>query len=129
MTTESDSNFAVALKGETLISVDGVKEGSDEVIFKTESGRTFRMFHSQDCCESVKISRCSSAYAGHGILVEDAKEVIESNIPACESATRTTFIVNNGGYSGFFIEWIGESNGYYSESVSFVELKAETPTP
>lgn len=118
-----DSNFAVALKGGTLVSIVGAEVGKDEVTFKTKSGRTFRMFHSQDCCETVKISRVSSIYCsdGNGIEVTEAEEKIEHNIPASESATRTTFIVNKGTYSGFFIEWIGESNGYYSESVSFVE--------
>lgn len=124
MSTENDSNFAVALKGETLISVEGAEVGKDEVIFKTKSGRTFRMFHSQDCCESVSITRVSSIYtSGEGITVNEAEEKIEADIPASESATRTTFIVNGGGWNGFFIEWIGESNGYYSESVSFVEVK------
>jgi len=124
MSNQTDSNFAVALKGERLIAVDGLKEGSEEVIFKTASGRVFKMYHEQDCCESVKITRHSSAYVhGGGLLVVEATEKIEENIPSCESATRTTFIINGGGYSGFFIEWVGESNGYYSESVSFVEIK------
>lgn len=124
MDNVSDSNFAVALKGETLVSVEGVEVGKDEVTIKTKSGRTFRMYHDQDCCESVAISRCSSIYCGaDGILVQEAEEKIERDIPCSESGTRTTFIVNKGHYDSFFIEWIGESNGYYSEDVSFVEVK------
>lgn len=123
MSTEKDSNFAVALKGETLVSIVGAEVGKDEVTFKTKSGRTFRMFHSQDCCESVTIVRVSSIYCdGSGIDVDEATEKIEQDVPASESATRTTFVVNNGSHGGFFIEWLGESNGYYSESVSFVEV-------
>jgi len=126
MNNQADSNFAVALKGERLISVDGLKDGSEEVILKTASGRVFKMYHQQDCCESVQITRHSSFYgnADNPLEVHEAEEKIEQNIPASESATRTTFIINGGSYSGFFIEWVGESNGYYSESVSFVELKA-----
>ena len=118
-----DSNFAVALIGEHLISVEGLKVGSTEVIFKTASGRTFKMYHEQDCCESVNVTRHSTPYTyGEGLAVKEATEKIEQNIPASESATRTTFCINGGSYSGFFIEWVGESNGYYSESVSFVEI-------
>jgi len=120
----TDSNFAVALKGETIISIEGLKEGGEEVIFKTKSGRTFKMYHDQDCCETVNIVRCIGAYLGTvGVEVLSAEERIESDVPASESATRTTFVINKDSYSKIVIEWLGESNGYYSESVSFVEVK------
>ena len=124
MSTQKDSNFAVALKGERIVSIVGAEVGSEEVAIKTKSGRTFRMYHEQDCCESVAVSRVYIGYGFNdesGMEVMDATEKIESDIPASESATRTTFVINPGG-STAVIEWIGESKGYYSESVSFVEV-------
>ncbi len=119
---QTDSNFAVALKGLTIIAIEGCEVGSDEIRFKTKCGRQFRMYHSQDCCESVNIVRCGSPYLSEeGVEVTDAREVIENNVPASESATRTTFVFNDNSYQKFYAEWLGESNGYYSESVSFVE--------
>ena len=43
------------LKGETLISVTGAV-GDDVMDFVTESGKTFHLYHSQDCCEDVRIN-------------------------------------------------------------------------
>lgn len=116
-----DSNFEVALVGETIVSVVGAKVGSDTVEIKTQSGRTFRMYHEQDCCESVTVVRAYIPYIGNGLTIVSASEKIES-IPSAESATRTTFVFETSCGIGF-IEWIGESNGFYSESVSFVEDK------
>jgi hypothetical protein len=53
----SDTNAPIfALIGETLTRVDRTQgEDGDVLDFTTQSGRKFRMFHSQDCCECVRI--------------------------------------------------------------------------
>lgn len=43
------------LIGETLVRVDGMRDGCDRVEFETATGRTFVMYHSQNCCETVQI--------------------------------------------------------------------------
>lgn len=85
--------------------------------------RTFRMYHHQDCCESVYIES----------IVGDLDDLIMSPLTLSEEATN-----RDGGSGGesttwtFYklatikgyvdIRWVGSSNGYYSESVSFVEV-------
>lgn len=118
-----EKDFA-ELKGLTLESVEGLSEGSDEVRFKA-GDKAFRLYHEQDCCESV------SLHEVHG----DVEDIIGSPIlDAYESSSSDgerpgewsdswtwTFyrIVTNAGT--VTMRWLGESNGYYSESVSFVE--------
>ena len=41
------------LAGATLAAV--TPDGNDSIDFKAEDGRSFRMYHSQDCCETVKV--------------------------------------------------------------------------
>jgi len=42
------------LIGKILSSVTG-SVGDDEIIFTTDDGRSFKMHHYQDCCESVTV--------------------------------------------------------------------------
>jgi len=39
--------------GKTFVSVE--KQGDDEIHFETDNGEHYKMYHSQDCCESVSI--------------------------------------------------------------------------
>lgn len=41
------------LKGLTVIKIDGAEIGSDCIKFHTKEGRTFKMVHGQECCETV----------------------------------------------------------------------------
>ena len=49
-----DSVDFSTMVGKTLVSV--VKNNdNDELLFETTDGDKYRMYHSQDCCESVTI--------------------------------------------------------------------------
>lgn len=127
------------LKGETLIEVKVFDEV--EITFTSQSGRKFRMWHEQDCCESVKIEDVVGDWddlIGTPILVA---EEVKSTDPAfnpewwtmqClkdksdydygESNSWTFYkLATIRGYVD--IRWHGTSNGYYSESVSFKEIE------
>lgn len=112
------------LKGCILKKVS-INEHNDEIIFETEDGRTFKMLHFQDCCESVSIDQIDGNFndlIGEEIL--DAYESSESKEDSewGESQTWTFYRIST--FSGTVsIKWFGVSNGYYSESVDFVELK------
>lgn len=111
-------------EGAVIQSIDGLEEGSNEVLIGTTAG-ILVMFHSQDCCESVWLSQVDGdvqRHVGASILAikekityagdEDYGEVDEYT----ESATATFYtLVTTRGYLDF--RWQGESNGYYSESV------------
>ena len=120
----TDSNFAVALKGETITEIIGAEEGSKEVTILTKSGRRFQLYHQQDCCEHVSIQLIGGSV--EDILNQEVTEATEiiTDYPSGESATKTIFGLK-ANYSTLVIEWLGQSNGYYSESVSFVEHKNE----
>ena len=77
----------------------------------------------QDCCESVTIVDVVgniSALIGSPLLMADESTSDQAN--ASESGTWTFYkFATIKGYVD--IRWLGESNGYYSESVDFERLK------
>lgn len=119
-----DRNFEVTLKGEIITRIEGAQAGSAQVFIYTKSGRKFEMYHSQDCCECVQIR---AVYGDVRSVIESELEIVSETIvdkyPTIgESSTLTVYHLSSAYYSdGLTIEWFGTSNGYYSESVSFIE--------
>jgi hypothetical protein len=114
------------LKGKTLSSVSGcVGDGSIE--FKTTNGETYLMYHEQDCCESVSVEDIVGDLedlVGSEILLAEevgGESPADFNERDHESVTWTFYkFATRKGYVD--IRWLGESNGYYSESVSFRKI-------
>lgn len=116
-------DFSV-LKGETLTSIEGLRVGSYEVIFTTESGKRYLMYHSQDCCEQVKVEDISGepdCLIGSPIDLA-YEETNQDNPPEYADSFTWTFyrLATIKGY--VVIRWLGESNGYYSERVDFADI-------
>jgi len=109
------------LKGLTLTSVK--RRAVEEVIDFRAGDRLFTMFHDQDCCESVAIEDITGNLEDLvGSPITLAEESSEEDADAVESGTWTFYrLATAKGY--VVIRWHGESNGYYSESVDFVEVK------
>ena len=110
------------LVGKTLAEVR--RSGDEELFFTTQEGETFKMYHSQDCCETVYIEDIEGdldSLVGNPILVA---EVASKDDPeASESGTWTFYkLATIKGHVD--IRWYGSSNGYYSESVDFVKVSA-----
>lgn len=125
--TDKYVEFAV-LKGKTLsdVSVD-----LDEIVFTTVDGECYKLYHEQDCCESVYIES----------IVGDVSDLVNEEILLAEEGTNLFDVIRQAhrqdeeddvsetwtfyklatrkGYVD--IRWYGSSNGYYSESVSFVK--------
>lgn len=96
--------------------------GEDEVRFESTCGRVFRLYHSQDCCESVDIED----------VCGDVEDLIGSPILMAEEATSPDEDSESGTWTFYklatvkgyvTIRWLGRSNGYYSESVYFEEVR------
>ena len=107
------------LIGQTIGYVD---VSDDEILFYTREGRVFRMYHDQDCCEAVYVEDIVGDLNDLiGVPLVRAEERSENDPNACESGTWTfyEFATIKGSVT---IRWYGESNGYYSESVSLEEL-------
>lgn len=112
------------LVGRTLIDID-VNEGKSRIIFTTKGGNKYMMYHEQDCCESVSIDD----------IIGDIKDLIGTPIirssedtnnddpPENHDDSWTWTFYNIATIKGHVtIRWFGTSNGYYSESVDFIEI-------
>lgn len=118
------------LVGKTLVQID---VDHDEIIFVTSEGERYKMFHEQDCCESVSVDE----------VVGDWEDLLNSPLTLAEESTNSDDpkIDAEDGYNwtpesftwtfyrfatvrGYVnVKWYGTSNGYYSESVSFIKEK------
>lgn len=112
------------LKGQTLRSITNT---GDEVRMVLEDGRSFRLYHEQDCCESVRVEDVIGDLSDLvGSPLTMAEEI--SNAPDPDNRfekdswgdTHTWTFYKLATVNGYVtIRWLGESNGYYSEGVSF----------
>jgi len=117
-----DASFSV-LVGKTLTAVENVD--NEEIFFATSDGSKYWMGHHQDCCESVEVEE----------IIGDLQDLIGSPILLAEEVTKEsettdidfrqtwTFYKLSTVKSSVTIRWLGESNGYYSESVDFGLVK------
>ncbi len=136
------------LEGQTLSSVDVNREGlyhEDSILFTTASGKKYKMYHWQSCCEYVSIKD----------IVGDIEDLIGTPIIVAEETSSTsdecpwpstkldpdrfpppdvddydesytwTFYTLRTIKGTVDISWYGSSNGYYSEGVDFILLGVE----
>ena len=113
------------LVGKTLSKVNATNE---EITFITDNGEEYKMYHYPDCCESVSVEE----------IIGELDDLIGSPILTAEERTSNTnpdgvtkdyqdsftwtfyeLATNKGSVT---IRWYGESNGYYSEDVSFSKV-------
>ena len=128
-----DTQKGLALmKGKTFVEVTG-SIGSGEMMFVTAEGERFLFAHYQDCCESVDINDIVGDLedlVGSPLLIaEEVSGATEPDEEHYESYTYTFYkFATRKGYVD--VRWLGESNGYYSESVElFVEGVSELVEP
>lgn len=120
------------LIGSRIGIISGVVANSEEVRIVTKNGHIFRMMHDQDCCETVTLASFEPEDVTElfGALVVDAFEDSRqaTGDEASESGTWTFYrIVTDKGT--LVLRWLGESNGYYSESVEFEHIFAPAGVP
>lgn len=109
------------LVGKTLKQI--VNTGDDELIFVADNDESYKMYHSQDCCEHVYIED----------ICGDLNDLIGSPILNAEESTSEDFKEETGerplwtfyrvstAKGAVVIRWFGESD-YYSVDVDFEEL-------
>lgn len=110
------------LKGRVISDII-VNEDKDEMRFDMEDGRSYLLYHNQDCCEGVYIEDiCGDLKHLIGYRVEMAEETSNGETETASGCERWTFykLATINGY--VTIRWYGESNGYYGVEVSFAEI-------
>ena len=122
------------LIGKVMVSVEKVEDsGGDRLVFTTDKGEVYQLFHAQDCCESVRIEDITGDLAmlvGHPILVAEESSSNEPLAGTSESQSDsfTWTFYKFGTVMGWVdVRWYGESNGYYSEGVDFVQTSEANP--
>jgi hypothetical protein len=103
--------------------------GSDEIRFLMEDGAEYLMFHSQDCCENVQVEDMEGDFndlIGSPVLIAEessgetpADYEFEYGEPESYTWTFYKFSTIKGSVT---LRWLGTSNGYYGERVSFVKV-------
>lgn len=105
------------------------QNGYDELLFTMDNGDRYIMYHSQDCCEYVRIEDIDgdlNDLVGSPIL--QAEEVTGETQDSWEEDERQdsytwTFYKFATIKGSVTLRWLGESNGYYSESVDFGKVE------
>lgn len=121
------ANFSV-LKGKILIGAKYFKndknfDNQDVVLFVCSDGTKYAMYHTQDCCESVCLESTDgdlSALIGDEILL--AEETSNSEQGNYDGSQTWSFYKLQTNRAYVTLRWLGESNGYYSESVDFYQI-------
>lgn len=119
------------LLGKTLMKVEQIEK--IKLIFTTTEGKVYKMYHEQDCCEDVYIedvigelddlvgSPLTMAEEVTNDDYQNQTQMWSDNVQDYESYTWTFYkFATVKGY--VTLRWFGTSNGYYSESVDFVEV-------
>ncbi len=112
---------------EIFISVDKQSgPDGDELIFKTDEGVEYVMYHDRECCEDVYIEDINgdlSDLVGNPILVAgETISFLGDTEEDEERPSRTWSFYRLGTIKGtVVIRWYGASNGYYSERVDIIK--------
>jgi hypothetical protein len=99
------------------------KTGDVEIRFHTACGRVFRMYHEQDCCESVVLEE----------IIGDLRDLLDTPIVVASmdegeyksdetGDDQWTFYTLRTHKGTVTLRWHGSSNGFYSTSVDFDEV-------
>ena len=126
-------DFEKELVGKVLREIVG-KEGGNEMRFITVDGEEYLLYHDQDCCETVEIlDICGDLDDLIGSPLLRAEVVSEENSENPEDVDMEELDEYQESYTWTFyklatikgsvtIRWYGQSNGYYSEEVSFAKV-------
>jgi hypothetical protein len=119
------------LLGTTLKAVEVIKD--QDLLFTLDNGKQYVLTHCQECCEDVYIEDIVGDLddlVGSPILL--AEEVVHTQVnpdgvvvPEYQDSFTWTFYKFATAKGYVDVRWYGTSNGYYSESVDFMEIDNE----
>ena len=109
--------------GLTFHHIEGKVE--DDVLLFVGAGDvpSFKFYHEQDCCESVSIAEIHGDLEDLvGVPILEAREDTQEGDGGEYGSATWTFYNFRTIKGSVTVRWLGESNGYYSESVSIDRL-------
>lgn len=112
------------LLGKTFVSAE--KQDDEVILFTDTENIQYKMYHQQDCCESVTIDD----------IVGDLQDLVGSPLTMAEESSSQNELEYGDSETWTFykfatvkgyvtIKWYGISNGYYSESVNLVVVGSD----
>ena len=124
---EEESNFG-DLKGKVIENIYVEKGDKDLLYFETFDKKLYLMCHFQDCCEDVHIEDiCGDLLDLVDSPILLAEEVSKRNEDDnCDDSETWTFYKLSTIKGSVTIRWYGTSNGYYSESVDFMDVSDDS---
>jgi hypothetical protein len=118
-------NDISVLLGKTIEKITG-GQGDSELYFSMIDGPDYRMLHDQDCCESVYLDDIAGDLedlCGSPVLQAEessnSEEREQGDSKATDDSFTWTFYRIATAKGLVVLRWLGESNGYYGESVDF----------
>lgn len=115
------------LKGKVLTEISDYESDYRCMTFRCSDGSVYRMYHEQDCCESVYIEdvcgEVENLIGSEILMAEEESNIDEKPLSDWDESYTWTYykLATLKGY--VTIRWYGSSNGYYSESVEFYKVK------
>ena len=110
-----------------------IQVGDEEVLFTMEDGSFFKMHHQQDCCESVYLEDVTGDLQdliGQVVMVAEKRES-DAPPPGVDhtewGSYLWTFYELRTIAASVTLRWYGESNGYYSVDVLFMQTSDHEP--
>ncbi len=101
-----------------------VRSTGDEMLFILPGGGGWKFYHEQDCCEIVTIEDVIGDLddlAGSAII--EAEEISNEGAPVRGGESYTWTFYRFSTIKGTVtVRWLGESHGFYYESVNFAAL-------
>lgn len=118
------------LQGKTITNID-LSNDKEILIIETSDGQKYKMFHIQDCCEHVYledvVGELDDLVGSPLVRVEEVTSESNPDDVDMEDRWQDSFtwtfyhFTTQDGYD-VTLRWYGESNGYYSERVDFVNI-------
>lgn len=99
--------------------------GTDRVDFSAETGESYALYHSQDCCETVTLDEVDGDPAdlvGEPILVAEERTSDAPKKDQWDESFTWTYYYIATRKGAVHLKFYGTSNGYYSEGVDFAKL-------
>lgn len=105
------------LKGTQVKSVSGLGKNSKVVTLELDDGNVIQFYHRPDCCETVSLVDKEIHGKIKGELLYIKASSNRDNKPNEWNSHTWTFYEVRTTEGLLTMRWLGESNGFYSESV------------